>query len=274
MARIYTYGGEPAERNHTVGGLQAGKGRRKYSQASATSPEQAAAVAEAGVDLLSIVTQDVAMVRSVCPNTFITAALMLTDHPTDDDLLRNGFAAMEAGADALYSIRGLSAVELLAEKGIPVMGHAGLVPRFSTWTGGLRAVGKTADEALGILDHCRRLEDAGAFAVEMEVVASEALEEITKRTSLLTSSIGGGPAGDIIFLFTEDITGENPDPPRHVRRYGDVGQTVAQVHRERVEALRAFHHDVAESQFPGPAESVAMSEGEATRLRQQLETLD
>ncbi|MEC8970227.1 MAG: 3-methyl-2-oxobutanoate hydroxymethyltransferase [Actinomycetota bacterium] len=135
-------------------------------------------------------------------------------------------------------------------------------------------VGRLADEALGILDHCRRLEDAGAFAVEVEVVASEALAEITKRTSLLTSSIGGGPAGDIIFLFTEDITGENPDPPRHVRRYGNVGQTVAQAHRERVEALRAFHHDVAESRFPGPAESVAMSEGEDAKLRQQLEQMD
>jgi 3-methyl-2-oxobutanoate hydroxymethyltransferase len=132
MARIDTYGGELAERNHTVASLRAGKGSRKHSQASAESAEQAAAVAEAGIDMLSIVSQDVAMVRSVCPNTFITAALMLTDHPTDDDLLRNGFAAMEAGADALYTIRGLSAVELLAEKGIPVMGHAGLVPRLST----------------------------------------------------------------------------------------------------------------------------------------------
>ena len=76
-----------------------------------------------------------------------------------------------------------------------------------------------------------------------------------------------------IFLFTEDITGENPDPPRHVRRYGDVGQTIAQAHRERVDALRAFHHDVAESQFPGPAESVAMAKGEGKKLRLQLETL-
>ena len=132
VARIYTYGGDYAERNHTIASLRAGKGTRKFSQASATTVEQAAAVAAAGIDLLSITTQDVAMVRGACPNTFITAALMLTDHPTDDDLLRSGFAAMEAGADALYTIRGLSAVELLAEKGIPVMGHAGLVPRYST----------------------------------------------------------------------------------------------------------------------------------------------
>jgi 3-methyl-2-oxobutanoate hydroxymethyltransferase len=272
MARIYTYGGEYAERNHTVASLRAGKGTRKFSQASATTTEQAVAVAEAGIDLLSITTQDVQMVRSACPNTFITAALMLTDHPTDDDLLRNGFAAMEAGADALYTIRGLSAVELLAEKGIPVMGHAGLVPRFSTWTGGLRAVGKTADDALGILEDCRRLEDAGAFAVEMEVVASEALAEITSRTSLLTSSIGAGPAGDIIFLFTEDITGENPNPPRHVRQYGHLRQTMDQVHRESVDALRSFHQDVITSQFPGPGESVSMANGEVAKLQQQLES--
>jgi len=272
MARIYTYGGEPADRSHTVASLRAEKGTRKLSQTTATSIEQAAAVAEAGIDLLSIVTQDVAMVRAACPSTFITAALILTDHPTDDDLLRNGFAAMEAGADALYSIRGLSAVELLAEKGIPVMGHLGLVPRFSTWRGGLRAVGKTADEALELLDACRRLDDAGAFAVEMEVVAAEALAEITKRTTLLTSSIGAGPAGDIIFLFTEDITGENSDPPRHVRQYGEVRTTLEQAHRERVEALRAFHHDVTTNTFPGPNESVAMPPHELAAFQDRLNT--
>ena len=68
----------------------------------------------------------------------------------------------------------------------------GLVPRRSTWTGGLRAVGKTLDEAMKVYRDIKALENAGAYAVEVEVIPEELLREITKRTSLLTSSIGGG----------------------------------------------------------------------------------
>ena len=119
---------------------------------------------------------------------------------------------MELGADAImcqWSPRFISAA---AEAGVPVQGHAGLVPRKSTWTGGLKAVGKTLEEALWVYREIKTIEDAGAYAVEVEVVPEELLIEISKRTSLLTSSIGGGKGGDIQFLFAEDILGNNPPP--------------------------------------------------------------
>ena len=126
---------------------------------------------------------------------------------SETEAVRLAYRAMELGADAImcqWSPRFISAA---AEAGVPVQGHAGLVPRKSTWTGGLRAVGKTIEEAIWVYQEIKTLEDAGAWAVEVEVIPGPLLAEITRRTSLLTSSIGGGSGGDIQFLFAEDILG-------------------------------------------------------------------
>ena len=126
-----------------------------------------------------------------------------------------------------------------AEAGIPVQGHAGLVPRRSTWTGGLRAVGKTLDEAKWVYDQIKALEHAGAYAVEVEVIPEELLTEISKRTSLMTSSIGGGSGGDIQFLFADDILGNNAPPyPRHSKQYRDMYKMKQDMQREQWVDLR------------------------------------
>jgi len=88
---------------------------------------------------------------------------------------------------------------MLSKQGMAVQGYLGLVPRKSTLVGGLRAIGKTADEAMRLFEDFRRLDDAGAHTVEVECVASEALAEIKKYSQLVTHSIGSGSAGDVIF---------------------------------------------------------------------------
>ena len=129
-----------------------------------------------------------------------------------EEAMRLGYAAMKAGFDAIMCQWAPRFIEAAAEAGIPVQGHAGLVPRRSTWTGGLRAVGKTLDEALWVYRQIKTLESAGAYAVEVEVIPEALLAEISTRTSLLTSSIGAGSGGDFQFLFAEDILGNNPPP--------------------------------------------------------------
>ena len=142
-------------------------------------------------------------------------------------------------------------VEAAAEAGIPIQGHAGLVPRKSTWTGGLRAVGKTLDEAMQVFRDIKALESAGAYAVEVEVIPEELLREISKRTSLLTSSIGGGSGGDIQFLFADDILGNNPPPyPRHSKQYRNFYKLKQDLQRERVAGFREFVADVRGGKFP------------------------
>ena len=75
------------------------------------------------------------------------------------------------------------------------------------------------EEARWVFDEIKTYENAGAYAVEVEVIPEELLVEISKRTTLMTSSIGAGSGGDIQFLFAEDILGNNPPPyPRHSKQ--------------------------------------------------------
>ena len=148
-------------------------------------------------------------------------------------------------------------VKAAAEAGIPIQGHAGLVPRKSTWTGGLRAVGKTLDEALWVYKEIKALEAAGAYAVEVEVIPEQLLIEISQRTSLLTSSIGGGGGGDIQFLFAEDILGNNPPPyPRHSKQYKNLYKMKQEMQAERVAGFKEFIDDVKKGKFPGKEHTI------------------
>ena len=176
------------------------------------------------------------------------------------------------GADAVYTLRSLRMVSMLAEMNMPVMGHLGLVPRHSTWTGGLRAVGKTAEEALELYRDFKRLEDAGAFAVEVEVVPEEVLAEITNRTSLVTFSIGAGSAGDVQFLFfhMEDVCGDSQTPPRHAKAYADLRALRRKISAERIRALKAFRRDVESGGYPGRGHTVRMDPVEFDKFREGM----
>jgi 3-methyl-2-oxobutanoate hydroxymethyltransferase len=162
---------------------------------------------------------------------------------------------------------------MLSAEQIPVMGHLGFVPRKSTWVGGVRAVGKTADEALELFDRFRRLEDAGAFAVECEVIPAAVMAEINRRTGLVTVSLGSGPDADVIFLFTSDICGEASRLPRHARAWGDLASLHQKVRDERVRALSGFRAEVAAGGFPGDAETARIAEDELARFRTALDGL-
>ena len=125
------------------------------------------------------------------------------------------------------------------------------MPRRSTWTGGLRAVGKTLDEALSVYRKVKALEEAGAYAVEVEVIPEDLLAEISKRTTVMTSSIGAGSGGDIQFLFAEDVLGNNPPPyPRHSKQYRELYKLKEAMQRERVAGFREFVEDVRSKKFP------------------------
>ena len=165
--------------------------------------------------------------------------------------MRLAYDAMAIGADAIMCQWSPRFIAAAAEAGVPVQGHAGLVPRKSTWTGGLNAVGKTLEEALWVYREIKALEKAGAYAVEVEVIPEQLLAEITKRTTLLTSSIGGGGGGDIQFLFAEDILGNNPPPyPRHSKQYRDLYKMKEAMQAERVAGFKAFIDDVHSGGFP------------------------
>lgn len=272
MPRIFDFGGRDVERSQTVAGLRALKGSGRHAaQVTAETAEEAAAAEAAGVEMVVTRAVNVARVREGSRKVFCTAALGFADAVTADEVLKTAFAAVVAGADAVITGRGHDTVRMLANEQIPVMGHLGFVPRKSTWVGGVRAVGKTAAEALELWDRFRRLEDAGAFAVECEIIPAPVMAEINRRTGLVTVSLGSGPDADVIFLFTSDICGEAARLPRHARAWGDLASLNRQVREERVRALSGFRADVASGGFPASSETASISPDELDKLRRSLD---
>ena len=88
------------------------------------------------------------------------------------------------------------------------------------------------------------------------------MAEISQRTGLITVSLGSGSAGDVIYLFIEDLCGENPDPPRHARAFGNLARLHRQIQEERIAALTAFRQASKEGQFPAAAETVSIDPAE------------
>ena len=170
--------------------------------------------------------------------------------PTKDDALKHSYKAMELGADGIIFQGSLNHIEALSNAGIPVQGHIGLVPRKSTWTGGIRAVGKTLDEAKALFQNLKDLENAGAWAVECEVIPSRLMRELSSRTSLVTISIGSGNGGDVQFLFAEDILGASEGPfPRHSKQYCNLFKEAQRIQKMRVNAFKDFIDDVNSDNF-------------------------
>ena len=272
MKKIYTFGHSLEYRNLTVADKIANKAAGiKMTQVTAQNAEEAAIIADQGVDMIITGSDWYPEVRKGAPNTFITAALFVGRFVTNDEILKGAFTAVMAGADSVLTPRGMGVVEMLAKEGLSVQGHVGMVPSLSTKFGGLRTVGKTAEEALSVLEDMRRLEDAGAYGCEVECVAEDALAAISKHTSLVTNSIGAGEAGDVIFLFFEDICGETEHPPRHAKSWGDGVAIRRQLDAERRKAVEGFNEAVKAGTYPDKAHTVSMQVGEKERL---LEALD
>ena len=267
LTRVMTLSGAYGTRNYTVKGLRDQKGKRVLVETLPFSVEEAMAAEEAGIDTMKVrfdpnMPGPAADIRKAAPNTFMAFSVPLIAAASPEEAVRLGYDAMALGADAVMCQWSPRFIEAAAEAGIPVQGHAGLVPRRSTWTGGLRAVGKTLDEAKWVYDQIKALENAGAYAVEVEVIPEELLTEISKRTSLMTSSIGGGSGGDIQFLFADDILGNNAPPyPRHSKQYRDMYKMKQDMQRERVGGFKDFIDDVRENRFPAAEHVIKAPDG-------------
>ena len=256
LTRIMSLSGAYGTRNFTVKGLRDQKGKQVLVETLPFTREEASAAEEAGIDTLKVRFDPnepnlAAEIRKSAPNTFMAFSVPLIAAASSEEAVRLGYDAMAIGADAIMCQWSPRFVEAAAEAGIPVQGHAGLVPRKSTWTGGLRAVGKSLDEAKWIYDQIKELENAGAYAVEVEVIPEELLVEISKRTTLMTSSIGAGSGGDIQFLFADDILGNNGPPyPRHSKQYRNFFKLKKELQLERVGGFKDFIEDVYNKRFP------------------------
>jgi 3-methyl-2-oxobutanoate hydroxymethyltransferase len=241
--------------------IRAMKGKRQLTELNCFTPEHAAAAEQAGVEMIvSGWKRDRAAIRAAAPNTHYCFGLIHGDHANADEALRDAFDGLNAGADSIYCAMHYDVVATLAREGIPVVGHVGLVPQKARMTG-YRAFGKTAAEARTLMDTVRRYEDAGAFAVEMEVVAEPVATAIAKASHMTIISMGSGAGCDVQYLFAVDVLGETAGRiPRHSRTYDDFRTENERLHDRRVSAFRRFRIDVRDGSFPAPAETVALTQ--------------
>ena len=275
MQKIYDFGRHPAMRNYTVADLKALKGSaNKLSMSNPKDATELQACLDAGIDLLVVWDNQLEECREIAPHHFMGVGSTWKQFGTADEILSHAVDMMGKGADMYYTLRSYDVIELLVKEGIPVQSHIGLIPTFSHWSGGLRAWGRTADEAMEIYHTLKRMEDIGVFSVEVECIAEEVLEAINEKTSIVTFSLGSGMAGDVIMSFVADICGEDSEeetPPKHAHAFGNLGRLHKQMYAERVTAMKAFHDEVQAKNFPYPQTNVRMHPKEKEKF---LETLD
>ena len=264
--KVFSMTGELGLRNYTVKDIIDLKGDIQLTQTLPFFPNEAKAAEDAGIDLMNTrfnyFKQETAIeIRKSASKTFMSFVIPLLSVPTKDDALKHSYKAMELGADGIIFQGSLNHIEALSNAGIPVQGHIGLVPRKSTWTGGIRAVGKTIDEAKALFQNLKDLENAGAWAVECEVIPSRLMRELSSRTSLVTISIGSGNGGDVQFLFAEDILGASEGPfPRHSKQYCNLFKEAQRIQKIRVNAFKDFIDDVNSDIFPSNNFEVEVTE--------------
>jgi 3-methyl-2-oxobutanoate hydroxymethyltransferase len=190
-------------------------------------------------------------------------ALVIGDMPflsysSAEDALENAGRFMrDAGAQAVKiegGVRSARIVEALVKAGVPVMGHIGWTPQSQHGLGGkVKVQGKSRDAARSLLSDAIAIQEAGAFAIVLELVPEQLAAVITSRLHIPTIGIGAGPSTSGQVQVITDLLGLGTFKPKHARPYADLQGTIA-------EAARAWMVDVAAGTFPGPAETVRMDD--------------
>ena len=244
-------------------------------------------VDEAGIDIVLVgdslgnvvlgygntvpVTLDEIMIHLKAVRRAVQRALLVADmpygsfHTGPDDAVRNALRLVkEGGAEAIKLEGGrkrLPLIKRLVDEEIAVMGHIGLTPQSINKLGAYRVQGKTAEAARELLDDALALEEAGAFAIVLEVVPREIAQQITESVSIPTIGIGAGAGCDIQVLVLHDMLGLSFGKlARFVRPYANLHQTIT-------DAVTRYADDVRNGSYPSDAESYALPAEAAAELR-------
>ena len=273
--KVYSLDHQAGYRNYTVRDLIDLKGKKKLTQINVITPEEAAAAEAAGIDLIITGTNNLKEIRKAAPNTFLTSGIKYTEHESKESIVKKCFELIKLGVDSIHTNSwNINFIKYVSEFKIPIQGHVGFVPMKSTWTGGVKPFGKKSEEAVKIFNDIKELENIGAWAVEVECVPEDILEELTKRTSALTISIGSGIKGDIQFLFAEDILGYNyssSTTPRHAKSYRNFNKIYENLQKERINAFKEFKLDVQKNKFPTKKHSISIEKKELINFKKFID---
>ena len=182
----------------------------------------------------------------------------MTYHVSIEDALRNAARFIqEGGAQAVKLEGGVNVAEkvkAIVECGIPVMGHIGLTPQSIQQFSGFKVQGKTPEAATKLIKDAKALEEAGAFAIVLEVVPAPLATLITKEVSIPTIGIGAGVGCDGQVQVVNDILGSFTDfVPKHSKQYAKLTDIIRA-------AVTEYHNEVIEGSFPTDEQSFSMDE--------------
>jgi 3-methyl-2-oxobutanoate hydroxymethyltransferase len=191
-------------------------------------------------------------------HAFVIGDMPFLSYSTTEDAIENAGRFMrDAGAQAVKvegGVRSARIIEALVRSGVPVMGHIGWTPQSQHGLGGkVKVQGKSRDAARSLLADAIAVQEAGAFAIVLELVPEQLSAVITSRLRIPTIGIGAGPHCSGQVQVIPDMLGLGDFHPKHARAYADLQGTIAG-------ATKAWMADVLAGSFPGPAETVRMDD--------------
>ena len=186
-------------------------------------------------------------------------------HVNPDTSVQNALRLMKyGGAEAVKLEGGRNRADLvrrLVDEEIPVVAHIGLTPQSVYKMGGYRVQGRTAEQAKRLIEDAKSLEEAGAFAIVLELVPREVAEIITKELTISTIGIGAGLHCDIQVLVLHDLIGMSFGRlPRFVRKYVDLREIMT-------DAIQRWANDVKTDAYPNEKESYGLTKETVEELR-------
>lgn len=214
-----------------------------------------------GLDSTLPVTLDEMIHHARAVRRGLRRALLVVDMPfltyqvSREEALRNAGRIMRETGAAAVKLEGGSpeiagTIAALVGVGIPVMGHVGFTPQSVHVLGGFRVQGRDDDSRERVLREARRIEEAGAFAVVLELVPGPLAREVTRSLRVPTIGIGAGADCDGQVLVLPDMLGLNHDfAPRFLRRFAELGMQAETGVRDYVAAVKAGEYPAPEHTF-------------------------
>jgi len=203
-----------------------------------------------GVSLETMIAHGIAVRRGASRACVIVDLPFGSYQESPEQAFRNAARVLAETGCAGVKIEGGAAmaetVAFLSARGIPVLGHVGLLPQSFHALGGFRTQGREERSAAELHEDARAIAEAGAFAIVIEATMEAVARAITAAVAVPTIGIGASPACDGQILVTEDILGLSGDRvPKFVKRYADLKTGLEG-------AVAAYADDVRARRFPGP----------------------
>ena len=207
-------------------------------------------------------------VRRGAPHTFTLASMPYGSYATPDLAVTNAVRMIKEGGIEAVKLQGgremFDIIKAVADAGVPVMSHVGLLPHRVHQLGGFKMQGRTAEAALQIIDNARAIEEAGAIGLEIEAMPYEVGKAVDDAVGIFTFSIGAGAAGTCQLLNGYDLIGAfDTFKPKFAKRYANIAEIATR-------AFADYAEDVRRGTFPDADHSYTMKPEEAAKLAAAL----